>query len=186
MKRIVVIAALLASSACGTETDDRPPTLAYVTEAILAPTCGKAECHSSFTQEVGDVFDTVSATRKTIVPYAMVVYTDTPTDAYLVQTITVGAPSVQGGNVNDLIRMPYDAPMPDYDINLIKAWIATGAPGGSGPVGAQCVPGPADDSTQGCNLLGKLVECDEGTEGAIITDCAAMSMQCLEGACAPL
>src|ERR1051325_3292537 len=62
MKRLVLVAALLGG-ACGT-TDDRPRTLRYITQTILAPTCAIAQCHSAFKQEVGDEFDTIEAARR--------------------------------------------------------------------------------------------------------------------------
>ncbi len=187
MTRLLLVGVLLVGSACGSEDDNRPPTLEYVTEAILQPSCALAECHSTFTQEVGDVFDTVASARRTMVAQAMVTYSVTPTDSYLVQTITVGSRSVTDTDDTTLIRMPYDAPIHDYDVDLIKKWIASGTPGGNGPVGAQCVPAPNDDSTSGCNTLGQIVDCDDGTAGAVITDCTKLSppQSCSEGVCAP-
>ena len=58
--------ALLALAACGTTTDDRPETAAYITAAILAPNCGRASCHASGTASHGFVFDTLENARPSL------------------------------------------------------------------------------------------------------------------------
>jgi len=171
MKRLVLIGALLGG-ACGSATDDRPPTLDYITETILAPSCASAECHSAFKREVGDQFDTPEAARLTMVAYNMVLpdNADAPEASYLVRTLTVGSRSILNPSAGN-IRMPYDAPLPDRDIELIKTWISLGSPG------AQCVP---NGQQQGCsvtagdngNPIYKVVECRDGNIGATITTCA--------------
>ena len=110
MKRLVLIGALLggASGACGVD-DDRPATLEYITQTILEPTCAAAECHSAFKMEVGDQFDTVEATRRSIVSNGLV-NPGSPGSSFLYQSITIGvAGMLQSGTV----RMPIEAPMPD-------------------------------------------------------------------------
>jgi hypothetical protein len=174
MKRFVLAGALVAA-ACGTATDDRPRTLEYITRAILAPSCATAECHSAFRAQVGDVFDTPEATRRTIVANHLVRYPDEiadPSSTLLVRVLTVGATSLldpASGNV----RMPYDAPLPDLDIELIAAWIADGIPG------AQCTP---NDVGLGCQVrnvtvmgqtrvVNEVVECPDGNVGRLIQTC---------------
>jgi hypothetical protein len=170
MVRFVWAGALVAA-ACGSSIDDRPATLEYISETILAPTCALAECHSAFKRQVGDVFDTPASTRRTIVANQLVAYPDDvadPSRSFLIKTLTVGSPSIldpDSGNV----RMPYDAPMPDADIRLIEAWIARGIPG------AQCEP---NDQNRGCiapTVAGRteydVVECVDGNVGAIVTVC---------------
>jgi len=132
MVRRVLVLALLA--ACGTTKDDRPRTIGYVTEAILAPTCGGAECHSSFSQNRGDVFDTVKAARATLVhnllSFDSVQYDPAkPENSLLITWITQTDPLGLG-----IGRMPYDAPMPNADVNFLEEYIREGAPG------AQCDP----------------------------------------------
>jgi hypothetical protein len=142
MHRFAWFGALLAS-ACGSVTDDRPPTLEYITEAILAPSCATAECHSAFKAQVGDVFDTPAATRRTIVGNELMVFPDDmldPHNSFLIRSLTVGVPSLLDPAVSN-VRMPYDAPMPDADIQLIERWIALGVPG------AQC---ESNDQNRGC------------------------------------
>src|ERR1700759_4113749 len=45
--------------------DDRPATFEFITEAILKPSCGTAECHSAMKAEKQDVFDSVEGARTT-------------------------------------------------------------------------------------------------------------------------
>ena len=177
MQRFVLIGALLAG-ACGA-TDDRPRTLAFITEAILAPTCASAECHSAFRRAVGDQFDTLDATRVSIVSNGLVTYPEdvaNPEASTLMKTLTVGAPSVldpKSGNV----RMPFDAPMPDADIALIRDWITEGAHGAQCLANAQgrgCtherVPDPANPGRT--KTVFKVVQCSaDGDITSIVMDC---------------
>jgi hypothetical protein len=122
MQRLAVAALVLA--ACGTSDDQRPRNLDYITEAILAPNCGAAVCHSSFRQEDGFVFDTVDAARATFQSDPELIgfqEGDPEKTPGLVLNLTieqVGAP-----------RMPYNAPIPDADVELIADWLKHGAPG---------------------------------------------------------
>lgn len=174
MKRLVLVGSLLAGG-CGSALDDRPPTLEYITETILAPSCATAECHSAFKRQVGDVFDTPASTRRTIVGNELVVFPGDmadPARSFLITTLRVGSPSILSPGSGN-VRMPYDAAMPDADIALIEAWIASGVPG------AQCEP---DAQNRGCVAIPvagqaaptyKVVECLDGNVGADITTCAA-------------
>ncbi len=122
MMRLAVAALVLA--ACGTAVDERPRNLDYITEAILAPSCGAAVCHSSFRQADGLVFDTVDNARNTFQNDPQLIGFDEgdPTKTPgLVLNLTIeqaGAP-----------RMPYDQPLPDADVELIEDWLKHGAPG---------------------------------------------------------
>ena len=169
MPRLVLVAALLG--ACGSEVDDRPATLEFITETILAPSCAVAQCHSAFKRQVGDQFDTVEATRVTMVANGLVIEANAsdPLTSYLVQSLTVGVTSLLDPE-DGLIRMPYDSPLPDADIELIKRWIAGGIHG------AQCVP---NAEGRGCQTFidvdgrraTRVVECVEGDVGDTIAVC---------------
>jgi hypothetical protein len=170
MYRLALICAPLAG-ACGSATDDRPPTLEYITETILAPSCASAECHSAFKRQVGDAFDTVASARQSLVANSLVVAANQgdPDSSRLIATLTVGAPSIlDPGSGN--VRMPYDAPLPDVDIELIREWIRAGIPG------AQCTP---NDDNLGCSitradngsLVYKVVECPDGNIGNELQTC---------------
>lgn len=171
MQRLVLAGALVAG-ACGSAADDRPPTLDFITETILAPSCAVAQCHSAFRREIGDQFDTPEATRRSIVANQLVVAEDQtdPAGAYLVRSLTVGVQSLLDPD-RGLVRMPYDAPLPDADIDLIERWIGDGFPG------AQCV---ANDLGRGCSSVEvagarvySVVECSGGNIGAVVTVCPA-------------
>jgi hypothetical protein len=121
MQRIVIAAVLLA--ACGTvdpEDDDRPKTLEYISQAILAPACGNGQCHSSFTRagkpgSEGYAFDTLEQCKKEL--------------PSLVVPMDVEASFLNTVLVRRVKRMPYDQPLPDVDIKLIQTWIEEGAMG---------------------------------------------------------
>ncbi|MDB4953950.1 MAG: hypothetical protein JWO36_1519 [Myxococcales bacterium] len=125
--------ALLVLAACGTDNDQRPLTVQYATEAILAPTCGAAQCHSTFTQANGVVLDTVEGARPTLAALIRLdsnfFSTKDPTKVDftlepLIVWITQTDPFRRG-----IGRMPYDAPMPNADIKYLERYIQAGAPG---------------------------------------------------------
>jgi hypothetical protein len=166
MHRLAFLA--LLGGACG--VDDRPLTAQYVTETVLAPSCGAAQCHSAFSANYGDIFDTVDGARASIVNNALVRFDSDqydpadPSQSYLITTLTVG--NAPGG------RMPWDSPLPEQDIELLERWIAAGAPG------AQC--SPFDDIA--CNN-NRLMSCNDWNFGNVIEDCAAFGKRCNAGAC---
>jgi hypothetical protein len=105
----LVVAAALASAACSQTDNDRPATLQYVTEAILQPNCAQDVCHSSYTKTKGYAFDTVAAAKQSL---QMLVNPDEPESSLLYTVLT-----------RQVKRMPYDAPLPQKDIDLILRWI---------------------------------------------------------------
>jgi hypothetical protein len=169
MTRLVLIGALVCagSGACGAD-DDRPETLEYITETILAPSCASAQCHSAFKREVGDQYDTVDAARDTIVGLAQIIPGD-KANSLLYKAITIGAS--RNGDSKNVFRMPFDAPLPDADVALIGRWIDGGA------AGAQCL---ADAAGHGCSVTGPdsarvfhIVNCVDGNIGSVVMDCAS-------------
>ena len=121
MNRLVIAAALVAAlGACGTDVDDRPQTVEYITMAILAPACANAQCHSAFAQVKGYAFDTVEHAKA---GYNILVVPGDADSSLLYQVLIREA--VDG----ELPRMPYDTTMPNADIELIQAWIDNGAEG---------------------------------------------------------
>ena len=114
MYRLVLVA-VVALAACDQTDNDRPATVEYITEAILQPSCGQYDCHSSFRREKGYVFDTVATARSSL---AMIVVKQ-DVEASLLYTVLI----------RPIKRMPYDAPLPDKDIDLIAKWITDGAVG---------------------------------------------------------
>jgi hypothetical protein len=136
---------------CGSEEDNRPLELEYLTEAVFAPSCGTTQCHSTFRQAEGLVFDTPEGVRRSLHssdngdPWLRFDY-ERPdpqypfgSRLYLLISQTVPFPG------SDTPRMPLDAPLPNKDIELLRVWIkdpASGAPFGVGghALGAQCDP----------------------------------------------
>jgi hypothetical protein len=118
MYRLVLVA-VAACAACTQSDNDRPATLEYITAAILQPSCGQYVCHSSFVRAKGYSFDTLEAARASLAP---IINTDDATASFLYVVLT-----------RKVKRMPYDAPLPLKDIDLIVKWIDDGAPGLEGP-----------------------------------------------------
>ena len=156
--------------------DNRPKTVEYVTEAILAPTCGAAECHSTFSGNDHDVFDTVIGTRSSLVNNNLIELDSNqddrldPSNASLIVWVTQIDPFRRG-----IGRMPYDHPMAFEDVKFLEDWIAAGARG------AQCNPG----LNTGLACDGdKVVACDSSWNfGTPMTDCKAMAKSCINGGC---
>jgi hypothetical protein len=169
----LVWAPLLLTAACGETTDDRPLELEYLTQAIFAPTCGASQCHSSFKQAGNAVFDTPETARRTLVDKALIRFDSTKYDpdnvnqTDLVIWITEIDPFGLGTG-----RMPFDAPMANKDIALLKEWISAQAPG------AQC--NPDEDMGRACNNK-EVVDCNaDWTFGARVQLCTG---DCVGGMC---
>ena len=164
---------LVLAAACGSTKDDRPLTVQGVTELVLAPTCGAAQCHSAFSANYTDVFDTVDAARRSLVDNGLILFDSpsydpaNPGHSQLITWVTQIDPFGKG-----IGRMPWDAPMPNEDIQYLEDWIAAGAPG------AQCDPALG----MACNDK-QLVQCNpDWTFGALVMTCPN---NCLNGACSP-
>lgn len=122
----VASTAIIALAACGQATDDRPASIEYITQAIMVPYCANAQCHSAFRRagvpnSEGYALDTVENVRDACTNGGLVAVGD-PEASFLVTVLTR-----PGGDM--AARMPYDAPLPDVDIELIKTWIRQGADG---------------------------------------------------------
>src|SRR3954466_5517508 len=98
---------LLFLVACGTDPDSRPVTFEVVSIEVLAPACGQVQCHSTSTHISGYAFDTLAASRDSM--------SSSNKRRQILEQIDRGS-------------MPPDAPMPDEDIALLKAWVTAGAP----------------------------------------------------------
>jgi len=132
--------ALLLVTTCGAlaacqVTDDRPPTLAFITETILAPSCGTAECHSAMKRQNQFAFDSVAGAQDALATGLLGctvggVYLDPCSDdqsevpsAGTTELITVLNSNVFGK------RMPVDQPLANKNIVFLEQWIASGAEG---------------------------------------------------------
>jgi hypothetical protein len=179
MRRLAYLA--LAAGACTMSKDDRPKTVQYVTEAILAPTCGAAPCHATFAGNDSDVFDTVIGVRTSLLRNQLIQFDSNqydpanPSQANLIIWVTQTDPFGRG-----IGRMPDDRPMPFEDVELLENWIAAGA------FGAQCDPEANAGTPQvGLNCKGDVVySCDSDWNFATPQmDCAANQKSCLAGVC---
>jgi len=116
LRRSIACSCALALG-CGTGTDDRPETAAYVSAAILVPYCGRAACHSNATRAHGLNFGSVDDCIATMQSPTVVV----PGNPAVSRLVTV---------LTDSRRvMPPDTPLPTADIELITRWVAGGAEG---------------------------------------------------------
>ena len=120
MTRVVLVTSLLLLAACGMETDERPRTFVFINEAILAPSCATANCHSSFAQADGYSFSTVAEGRASLEGE---VRPGAPEDSNL--WLVIDSP----GGDNQPKQMPRDQPMSGADKDLIYQWILEGADG---------------------------------------------------------
>lgn len=164
---------LLVCAACGTAEDDRPLELPYLTQAIFEPSCGVTNCHSSFVSAGGVVLDTPETVRRTLVGGGLVQFDsqqydpDNPENASLIIWITQIDPFGRG-----IGRMPFDAPIPNRDVELLIEWISAQAPG------AQCNPEINDGFA--CNNK-EVVQCNaDWTFGEFVQLCTG---ECVQGTC---
>ena len=131
-----VVALALGVTACGTNADDRALNAQFVTEAILAPTCGTAECHSTYAQAGPKqkdgtikpyVFDTLVGTRTAMAGVGnnngLVVLDSTNFDPDLPTGSTFIAVLLRNDPYEGIDRMPLDAPMPFEDIKILEDWV---------------------------------------------------------------
>ncbi len=137
MKSLLLVCAL---AACST-TEDRPETLAYVTETILVPYCASAECHSSAHQQSRYVFDTVENAQKSL---AGTYGTGGTLGALIAPCMASPPPCTDAASQSILVGlvnrdpafkdtaghwMPLDQPLPNKDGFFIGTWINDGAAG---------------------------------------------------------
>jgi hypothetical protein len=133
MMRYGVLAVSVASSlaACGVE-DDRPPTTEYIAAAIMAPSCGNAQCHSAFTNADGYTLDSVEAVQAELDDLTTLRLDGEPRSALVYDVL-----------VRNVDRMPYDRPLADVDKALILEWVACTEQERSGTAQPLCNAGGA-------------------------------------------
>ena len=122
---LVVVAGI---GACGTDVDDRPRTTQFITESVLGPSCGKAECHSTFAAAEGYVLDTPHGVDTTL-RYQLA---NEGRQSALISDLPDMQPlsAILNSKSNaSYTPMPYDAPMPEADAQLVIEWLSLGAPG---------------------------------------------------------
>ena len=109
----VAILALVAG--CTGDPSGRPRSWAYVHAAIIAPSCATSSCHSDRVQTAGIALDDPDTAYEALLGRLYVTPGD-PGSALIL--LLEGA---------EVARMPPDAPLPQADIDLVRAWIEEGA-----------------------------------------------------------
>ncbi len=122
MPRLLACIAVTLLGGCATQTDTRPETADYIIEAILAPMCGRAACHSSETAAHNLAFDTIAAGKSALTGSGKrgqrLVVPGSPNQSEIVTILSDSSKP-----------MPPDSPLPDADIELITRWVSDGAAG---------------------------------------------------------
>lgn len=101
---------------CAADPSERPATWSYVHAAVIAPNCATASCHSERAATAGLVLDDADEAYAALVARQFVVPGD---PASTLMSLLEG---------EERQRMPPDAPLPAADIDLVRTWIAEGAP----------------------------------------------------------
>ena len=114
MRPTAVVVALLIG--CAADPSDRPATWSYLHAAVIAPNCATASCHSERAATAGIVLDDPDTAYDQLVARRFVVPGD---PASTLMSLLEG---------DERPRMPPDAPLPAADIELVRTWIADGAP----------------------------------------------------------
>ncbi|HEY1553217.1 MAG TPA: c-type cytochrome domain-containing protein [Kofleriaceae bacterium] len=110
----------IALTACGTEPDSRPATIDYIVDAVLAPQCAVAGCHTAASQAHGYAFDTVDDTLAAF---------HSSRDQLLVDPGQPDESELYVVLISSDKPMPPAWTLPHADIELVKTWIDDGAPG---------------------------------------------------------
>jgi hypothetical protein len=132
MKLVLLLATTCGALAACQVTDERPQTLAFVTETILQPSCGTAECHSAMKQQNHYAFDSVAGAQAALATGLVACSvggvtldpcSDDRASAGTTELIVVLSSNAFGN------RMPVDQPLANKDIVFLEQWIAGGADG---------------------------------------------------------
>jgi hypothetical protein len=124
----VLALAVVVSVGCG-NTDERPPTWAFISTAIMEPSCATANCHSAIamrasvdlsTRKAG--YDSLTMRQFVITRDAITAAGGSDTDDERVERSAV----IHLMRADGTLRMPPDAPLPEVDIQLVERWIAAG------------------------------------------------------------
>jgi hypothetical protein len=118
LRPIRLLAVVIATAACGSDTDDRPVTWSYISAAIIQPNCTTASCHSSLTATGGLRLEGAAESHVILTGYSgNYVVPGDPSRSKLMYLL----------RGQDTWRMPPDQPLPEADILLIERWILEGA-----------------------------------------------------------
>ena len=101
---------------CAADPSERPATWSYLHAAIIAPSCATSSCHNERAATAGVVLDDADTAYEHLLERQFVIPGDPASTLILL---------LEG---SERRRMPPDAPLPEADIDLVRAWIAAGAP----------------------------------------------------------
>jgi hypothetical protein len=116
MKIVGLMLCLAGLGACAEDADPRPVKWSFIHAAIIVPNCATSGCHSTLSHAYTfDLEDKASAY-----------------ETFKFSIGTHGNGGDLGFDIGELIdgqselfyRMPPDQPLPQTDIDLIKAWLA--------------------------------------------------------------
>jgi hypothetical protein len=134
--------AVVAATACATQTSDEPPgappTMDAVFSQVLEPRCTFSSCHSAPTvaakldlsreRACGALVNAVSC----LFPQRRLVVPSNPDDSFLMHKLTgTGLSEMPDGNCSSQSNAPMPfggSTIPDEEIDLVRSWIAAGAP----------------------------------------------------------
>jgi hypothetical protein len=114
MRSLVLLASLMVC-ACSEEPADRPATWSYIHAAIIQPSCATVSCHGERTAAAGVALDDRDTAYDVLLGAQFVIPGDSASALVLL---------LEG---DERPRMPPDAPLPQADIDLVRAWIEAGA-----------------------------------------------------------
>jgi hypothetical protein len=115
------LGALLAGAGCN-DTDERPATWSFISATIIQPNCATSRCHSEGSNVADLKLDTAKSGYESLAGYVLGGEAD-PDATGLMVRLNGGYPGI-----DDVQRMPIDEPLPQADVELIRKWIAAGAP----------------------------------------------------------
>ena len=125
MKSLIrLAAAALVTLAVGSSCDDpssRNADWEFIHAAIIVPSCATSSCHSSLAKTAGIVLDDVDES------YDLLVKGSGSEPAYVVPGNVDTSALLYLLEANYRTLMPPDGPLPDADVDLIRAWIEQGA-----------------------------------------------------------
>lgn len=127
----LVAAAAVSGGGCGGSVDEREPSWAYISAAIMQPACATSSCHSKGAAVSGLNMSTAADGYSSLVELSLPTRRTGATD--VPRSLVLPFNPDQSRLVNMLrargaMRMPPDRPLPEGDIQLVERWILMGAP----------------------------------------------------------
>lgn len=125
--RSLLLSLLLACDGKSTDTAPLDPTFSNVQDAVFTPSCAFSSCHGAgagaggLDLNAGSSYDALVDVASTGAPDQTLVIPGDPDGSYLMLKLD-GDPSITGD------EMPPGASLESERLELVRAWIAAGAP----------------------------------------------------------